>query len=320
MTIIAKLFKHTNFVLFLLLIFSHLEIHSQTELKNSSLDSLKFLVISDFGGQGGKVQREVGTQLGRQASIEKSCFVITCGDNYHQKGISSATDPKWKAEFENIYSDSALMIPWYASLGNHDYNGNPEAEIQYSKISNRWLMPARYYSHKERINDTTNVVFIHIDTSPFITDYQKNDSIYHVSGQNTKVQLNWLDSVLANSNARWKIVIGHHPIYSSVEKRGNTQELIEQVLPILKRHKVQVYFCGHEHFMQYLVDGSLNSFICGSGALTRPVGSREDVKFGSNSPGFISVTVTNDILKVYYIDDKGICLYTAVVENENEDK
>jgi acid phosphatase len=264
MNMIVKLAKH-NISIILLLFFSlFAEIHSQVIVNKPVSDSLNFLVISDFGGQGGKVQREVGIQLGRQASIEKSCFVITCGDNYHQKGISSATDPKWKAEFENIYSDSALMIPWYASLGNHDYNGNPEAEIQYSQISKRWKMPARYYSHKEKINDTTDVLFIHLDTSPFITDYQKNDSIYHVLGQDTKVQLNWLDSVLANSEVRWKIVIGHHPIYSAVEKRGNTQELIEQVLPILKRHKVQAYFCGHEHFMQYLVDGSLNSFICGS--------------------------------------------------------
>lgn len=320
MNMIIKLTKYTNAVLLFLLVFFVTGIQAQTVVKKAASDSLNFLYISDFGGQGGKVQCEVGLQLGRQASNEKSSFVITGGDNYHQNGISSASDPKWKSEFENIYSDTSLMIPWYASLGNHDYNGNPDAEIKYSQISKRWHMPARYYLHNEKINDTTEVLFIHLDTSPFITDYRKNDSIYHVLGQDTKVQLNWLDSILAKSNARWKIVIGHHPIFSSVEKRGNTKELIEQILPIMEKYGVKVYLCGHEHFMQYLVDGSLNSFVCGSAALTRPVSSREDVKFGSATPGFISVTVTYNLFKVNYISSKGEILYSAIVEQQNKDK
>jgi hypothetical protein len=273
-------------------------------------------VISDFGGQGGKVQKKVGVQLGKEATLEKCSFVITCGDNYHQSGISSPGDPRWKTEFEDIYSDNSLMIPWYASLGNHDYNGNPQAQIEYSQISKRWHLPSRYYSHTEKINDTTDVLFIHLDTSPFITEYRKKDSIYHISGQDIKMQLGWLDSVLSHSYAHWKIVIGHHPIYSSVEKRGNTGELIDQVLPLLEKYNVQIYFCGHEHFMQYLVDGSVNSFICGSAALTRPASSREDVKFGSDTPGFLSVTVTYNIAQVNFINDKGICIYSAIVDHK----
>ncbi len=210
------------------------------------------------------------------------------------------------------------MIPWYASLGNHDYNGNPEAEIQYSQKSKRWHMPSRYYSQNEKLNDTIEVLFIHLDTSPFISDYRKNDSIYHVSDQDTKLQIHWLDSILAQSHARWKIVIGHHPLYSSVEKRGNTKELIDQVQPLFEKYGVQVYFCGHEHFMQYLVDGSINSFVCGSAALTRPASIRPDVKFGSDTPGFISVTLTNELIKVHYVTNKGINIYTAIVEHTNK--
>ena len=182
-------------------------------------------------------------------------------------------------------------------------------------MSRRWHMPSRYYSHNEKINDTSDVLFIHLDTSPFISDYRKNDSIYHVLGQDINIQIHWLDSVLSHSHAKWKIVIGHHPIYSSVEKRGNTKELIDQILPLLEKYGVQVYFCGHEHFMQYLVDGSLNSFVCGSGALTRAVGSREDVKFGSATPGFISATITNEFIRVNYINDKGENIYSAAVEH-----
>ena len=50
---------------------------------------------------------------------------------------------------------------------------------------------------------------------------------------------------LAASQARWKIVIGHHPIYSGGE-HGDTAELIENILPLLHEHKVQAWFNGHD--------------------------------------------------------------------------
>lgn len=266
--------------LIFLLTFINLLVYAQSSSTVLLPDSLNFLVISDFGGQGGKIQRDVAEQMGKIAKLEKSKFVITGGDNYHLNGISDAHDPRWKTEYEDIYSAPSLYIPWYASLGNHDYVGRVQAEIEYSKISKRWKMPARYYAHTEIINDTSSVLFVHIDTSPFITDYRNHDSIYHVLGQDTHKQLRWIDSVLASSKAVWKIVVGHHPIYSSVGNHGNTRELIDNVLPLLQKYGVQIYLCGHEHFLQYLVHGNINFFVCGGGSVSRPVSEREDVKFG----------------------------------------
>ena len=42
-----------------------------------------------------------------------------------------------------------------------------------------------------------------------------------------------LASALKRSKATWKIVIGHHAI-RSVSEHGDTQELVQQLLPILK--------------------------------------------------------------------------------------
>jgi 3',5'-cyclic AMP phosphodiesterase CpdA len=316
MTLINKYKKLTGLVL--LLILFCLQVNAQSSFIQHFPDSLNFLVISDFGGQGGIIQRHVAFQLGQIAQVEKSKFIITAGDNYHQNGIPSAHDPRWISEYENIYSSPSLMVPWYASLGNHDYVGNALAEIEYTLISKRWKMPDRYYTHTEKINDTTDVLFVHIDTSPFITEYRNNDSTYHVLGQDIHKQLRWIDSVLASSHARWKIVVGHHPIYSSVGNHGNTKELIDSVLPLLQKYGVRIYFCGHEHFLQYLVHGNINFFVCGGGSVSRPVSDRNDVKFGIGSPGFLSMTLTPELAKAVYFDDKGISLYSIKITNSSK--
>lgn len=45
-----------------------------------------------------------------------------------------------------------------------------------------------------------------------------------------------LESALKESRARWKIVVGHHAI-RSIGHHGDTQELIDQLLPILRVKK-----------------------------------------------------------------------------------
>ena len=79
--------------------------------------SLNFLVISDWGGKGGTGQVAVATQMGRTAAAQKSSFVVTCGDNYHGSGIDSADSPRWKTEYEDIYSNPSLMIPVVSVAG-----------------------------------------------------------------------------------------------------------------------------------------------------------------------------------------------------------
>ena len=147
--------------------------------------SINFLVISDFGGRGGTNQAAVGRQMGRTAAAQKSSFVVTCGDDYHGNGIDSAHSPRWKTEFEDVYAAPSLMIPWYASLGNHAYRGKPEAEVAYSKLSPRWKMPARYYTHTEKIDGANEALFVHLDTAPFVGAYHKKGSSYHVEGQDS---------------------------------------------------------------------------------------------------------------------------------------
>jgi acid phosphatase len=132
-----------------------------------------------------------------------------------------------------------------------------------------------------------------------------------VEGQDTKKQVVWLDSVLTVSNARWTMVVGHHPIYSAASKHGDTKELIEQVLPILKNHHVPLYVCGHDHILQHLKHDQMDFIVCGGGAKTRDVDQRDDVVFGVRSLGFLSVTVTVKDILVNIVDAQNTILHSV---------
>jgi acid phosphatase len=295
------------------IVLSVLLIVTGTWSQSSQSSSARFLVLSDEGGFASSDQNAVAAAMAKEAERIHAQFVVTAGDNYHGDGIASATDPRWKTEIEDVYSFTSLQVPWYPSLGNHDYRGNPWSEIEYSNINPHWKFPARYYAQHERIDDSTSLLIVHIDTSPFVEKYQQQADVYKVKGQDTKRQLVWLDSVLTVSHDRWTIVVGHHPVYSAAPKHGDTKELIDQVLPILKNHHVPLYVCGHDHVLQQLKRGEQNFVLCGGGAEHRDVMQRDDVVFGIGSLGFLSVTVTARDINVNFIDSKNMLLHSFQV-------
>ena len=252
--------------------------------------SLRFLVLGDWGREGKDSQIPVANSMAKQAKEDQCDFVISTGDNFYEKGVSSVTDSQFKTSFENIYSASSLHIPWYVALGNHDYLTNADIQVDYTQYSDRWKMPSRYFAVEQEVDDTTTALFIIIDTSPFITKYLQEDAKYHVKSQSITRQLLWLDSVLSHSKAKWKFAAGHHPIFSAAGTHGDTPELIDNVLPIFKKYHVQGYFCGHDHNLQHLHDDGIETYLSGGGSRSREdVTPRNDMLFGAASTGFLEV-------------------------------
>src|SRR6185312_16434736 len=127
---------------------------------------LNFLVLGDWGRNGEKDQMDVAKQMGITAKAMEAKFVIAAGDNFYEDGVASVDDPQWQSSFEKVYTAPSLHVPWHAILGNHDYHGNCDAQIDYAKTSKRWHMPARYYQRTETINDTSTADFFYLDTTP----------------------------------------------------------------------------------------------------------------------------------------------------------
>jgi acid phosphatase len=239
--------------------------------------------------------------------------VISVGDNFYENGVSSADDDHWRLSFEQVYRAAPLQVPWHVILGNHDYHGNCDAQLEYAKTSSRWKMPARYYSQSHTLAPGVSADFFFIDTTPMVKSYYKTAKMHdHVASQDVPGQLAWFRTALAESKAQWKIVFGHHPIYSG-GGHGDTPELIESILPLLHEHKVQAYFNGHDHDLQHLTAGEVNLFDSGAGSQFTPTSRTKHTKFAAASSGFTTVALDADKMAVRMIDNNGKLLYATSV-------
>jgi hypothetical protein len=300
-------------------------LYSQSDNDNSQKltlgsKALNFLVISDWGREGindtakkAPGQIKVAKQFGITAGDINASFVVTCGDNFHGKGVPSSTDPYWGVNYENVYSAKSLMIPWYITLGNHDCEGSVNAELEYAKTSNRWIQPARYFSFIKKLPDSTEALFVIVDSSPFIQEYinEKADN-HHIKGIDNSIQLHWCDSVLSSSNARWKFVFFHHPAYSASFTHGSTKEIQENFVPLFEKYKVDACFEGHDHDLQHSrpAGATVEYFGVGGGSETRPVGHADYTKFSKASLGFGVVSLTQNIMKFSFVNNSGEQVYT----------
>lgn len=277
-----------------------------------TINTYNFFLITDEGRVGRFDQKTVALQMSILADKLKPAFIISSGDTFHDDGVSSTSDTLWKSNFEDIYYYSSLQIDWYPVLGNHEYHGNSQALIDYSNIDKRWKMPARYYTLVKTTKDNTKIRLIFIDTSPFVEQYRTHQSQYpDILTQDYNKQLKWIDSVLNVSTEKWKIVIGHHPIYSVDAVHGDTPELIEKLKPLLIKYKVDFYCAGHIHNFQHLKEPGvyLDYIVTTSGAQSRPAFSGPMTKFADSSVGFSLFTLKSDTLSIFFINGKGNVIY-----------
>jgi len=266
-----------------------------------------FLVIGDWG-MGTDEQRKVAAQMAKTAEAIGARFVISTGDNFYPDGVKSVEDERWKTHFENVYAAPALMIPWYIAVGNHDHRGNVNAQVEYTKRSSRWRLPATYYKHTETLADGSLADFFFLDSQVITEGHGR------FGGRSAAdAQLFWLERELAASTARWKIAIGHHPVFSG-GKHGNTEALVVLLKPLLERYGVQAYVNGHDHDLQHLVVGKVHYLTSGAGAKPRPTKPVEGTRFAMGERlGFMTGRVAPNVMDIEFIDAEGASLYRASI-------
>ena len=276
---------------------------------------LNFYLANDLGRNGYYDQKPIAELMGNMAeNVDIEC-VIAAGDVHHFEGVRSVNDPLWMTNYELIYSHPELMIPWYAILGNHEYRGNTQAVIDYSKVSARWNVPNRYYTFVME-NDGVTVRFVMVDTAPLLDKYREDTEKYpDACKQDMDKQLEWIDSVLTAAKEDWVLVVGHHPIYAETGKdeseRLNLQKRLDSILR--KHANIDMYLCGHIHNFQHIrkPDSKIDYVVNTSGSLSRKVKPIDGTKFCSSDTGFSLICADKKEINLHMINKEGKVIYTV---------
>ena len=167
-------------------------------------------------------------QLIRQADFDfpHARFYMIAGDLID----SGQEQDNWDQFFHEGSSvfDRSMVVP---ALGNHDsHGGHPTLYLKQFALPDNGsenLDPGRTY----------HVTYQDLLVVVMDSNYQLVEP---------ELQTEWLDRVLGDSDARWKVVIYHHPFYASREGRDN-KPLRDTWGPIFDKHHVDIAFQGHDH-------------------------------------------------------------------------
>ena len=253
--------------------------------------ALRFFALADTGS-GNANQRAVGLRMAERHRLRPVDLVLLGGDNIYPDGNLLEVQRTFQLPYRELL---AAAVPFHAVLGNHDIRtDNGEPQLRYRPFG----MAGRWYSLRRG-----PVAFFLIDTN-------LNARWQH--------QMPWLKKALAASDAPWKVVVGHHPIYSA-GLYGDDPAAIARLGPLFQRHGVQLYINGHEHNYERTrpIDGTTYLTVGGGGAWLRPVVANARSARAVSAYSFAELSVEGDTLTLEAWDAAGARLDRALLERRS---
>jgi hypothetical protein len=238
---------------------------------------VRFVAVGDIGS-GASMQHDVAREMIRLYERNPYSHVLILGDIIYPDGnVVKYGQSRYKAPYKPLMDAGVSFMP---VLGNHDMlHGNVAQLLTF------YQMPGRYYNR--RVGD---VEFFALDTNEY-----------------TWKEKAWLTLMLNKSTARWKVVYGHHPIYSSGE-HGVSSLLRKELEPVLIKFKADIYLSGHDHdYERFAPVSGVNYIVSGGGGAYL----RKFEKVLPNSlvrqsvNHFLDITVTPAAMEIVAIDKQG---------------
>ncbi|MEL6492661.1 MAG: metallophosphoesterase [Cyanobacteria bacterium J06621_3] len=256
---------------------------------------LRFAAIGDVG-TGHRGQYAVARAMNRHWRRSPFPLTLMTGDNIYSAGEIEKVNKVFERPYANLLQNN---VKFRAVLGNHDFQTNRGIDqIAYSGYN----MPARYYTFSQQ-----PVQFFALDTNLAKIQNQPGEALW-------QEQLEWLRKELEQSSARWKVVFGHHQVYSSGRYSSDIQ-LVRELSPIFSEYGVQLYINGHEHHYERTNPINGTTYVTsGNGAKLRPVGSSGWTAHASSQLGFTTFSVYSDRMVISAVDtsnriyDEGVLL------------
>jgi len=286
--------KKSFFTLIIIALLGVILFVSFNKYANKNKKSLnKNLIFLGDTGIGNEKQKNVANAIKKYCSISRCFEGFILGDVIYDKGVNSINDHQFQEKFERPYKD--LNFPFYIMFGNHDYLGCKKCYLEYS--SRLWKMPGYFYKR-----NVENVDLFIINTNDFELKQQQ-----------------WLENELKQSKKNLKIVLGHHPIITFDEAHsGEFWSGKKELEEILCRNKVDMYFSGHSHILEYIDSKNTCGFkqiiSGGGGADPRKIKKNNIDKFYLEKNGFVSLEILeNNKFILRFIDDENLIRYSEEI-------
>jgi tartrate-resistant acid phosphatase type 5 len=272
-------------------------------------DQVNLIIFGDFGNAKPS-QKDTATAMAGYVARTGTPFnaALTVGDNFYVK-MKDADDWQFQSLFEDMYDAKRLNFPYFATMGNHDYekaepaNGKVKADLEREYAAkhpdSRWKCPARWY----------RIDFPPGSEAPLLTALMLESSKPKLTPDEWEREKQWIDEQLAATPARWKIACAHHPFFSN-GSHGDNGIMQAEWGPIFKNRGLDFYIAGHDHDLQHLqIPGWPFSFVQAGGGGQTITDMRRDIRgpFSRKANGFVHLQISVDEAHVRYI---------AAVENK----
>ncbi|EKD76112.1 MAG: Ser/Thr protein phosphatase family protein [uncultured bacterium] len=249
------------------------------------------LHVAAFGdsGMANTAQYEVASEI----TAWQPELMLHTGDIAYYSGTEQEFIDKVFTVYSNLFSE----IPFYASIGNHDFVtelAGPYKELFETPTNGD---DEDYYSF-----NYDNIHFVSLNSS---LDYSVGSTMY-----------TWLENDLATTDKKWVIVFFHYPPYSS-GGHGSTVDMQTTIVPLFEEYNVDLVLNGHDHSyerfekingVQYIVTGG------GGGDLYQMTTELPESAFFLAQYHFVGLTISPDELKIEAIDKGGFVFDTITLE------
>jgi len=255
---------------------------------------VNLILLGDWGSAN-KSQAAVARTLAAYMARTGVQFngVLSLGDNLYVK-LKDIDDYQWQSLFEDMYDPQFVNCPFYAVLGNHDYEEKkPQIQLEYAarKPHSRWKMPAKWYRVDfPPSNPFVGVILLDSDR-PRLAQWEWDE------------QLAFLEAELLKPRTGWMIVGAHHPLFSN-SVHGDVGLLQVEWGTLFRKYDVDFYVSGHDHNLQHLeIPGWPTSFIVsgGGGRETNPM-RRARGPFARQKHGFVHMRLNPEMAEAIFID------------------
>lgn len=225
---------------------------------------VRFAVIGD-SGTGDANQYRIAAEMAAWHDRLPYDLVLMLGDNVYGAFAGGGNQKDFETKFDRPYAELLRRgVLFRAALGNHDTRTDHGRHLIRAYERFHIEGPLGYYSFTAGTNP---------DGLPLIQFFVLN-TVRLERDKRDPEQLAWLEKALAESKARWRIVYGHHPLYSTGKRHGGDVRLRAKLEPVLHEAdgapRVQVVLAGHDHIYQrFRPQQGVFYFVCGSSGQLR---------------------------------------------------